>query len=187
MNKMKKVLLSVASIAMLTTTSFAQNFMTRTGKITFNATAPSSPEKIEAVNNEVANILDGKTGNIVFQVPIKSFKFERELMQEHFNENYMESDKYPRADFKGSITNLAEVPLTKDGTYNAKVTGKLTMHGVTKDVSAPGSITVKGNSVKATANFSIKLTDYNINIPAVVADKIGKEAKITLESNMAQK
>jgi len=78
--------------------------MTRTGKISFNASAPSSPEKIEAINNEVANIIDAKRGEVIFQGPIKSFKFEKELMQEHFNENYMESDKYPRSDFKGTIT-----------------------------------------------------------------------------------
>ena len=91
--------------------------MTRTGKISFNASAKKSLEKIEAVNNEVANILDSKTGEIVFQLPVKSFKFERELMQEHFNENYMESDKYPKAEFRGNITNAGDINFSKDGTY----------------------------------------------------------------------
>jgi len=184
---MKKTILTLIYLAIVTTAGYAQTFMTRTGKITFNASAPGSPEKIEAVNNEVANILDSKTGNLIFQLPVKSFKFERELMQEHFNENYMESDKYPRSEFKGNITNLTEVNFAKDGTYSVKVTGNLTMHGVTKEISVPGTLSVSGKTVRAIAKFSVKLSDYNIDIPSVVADKIGKEAKITLESDLTQK
>jgi len=183
---MKKLVLA-AGLITLNTSVFAQTFMTRTGKISFNATTPGSPEKIEGVNNEVANIIDAKTGNIVFQLPVKSFKFERELMQEHFNENYMESDKYPRAEFKGAITNMNEVNFAKDGTYNAKVTGNLNIHGVTKEITVPGTITVKGNTIKAATKFTIKLQDYNITIPGVVADKIAKEAVIRLESDLVKK
>ena len=182
---MKKTILTATCLAMIITVSFAQTFMTRTGKISFSATG--SPEKIEAINNEVANILDAKTGSIIFQVPVKSFKFERELMQEHFNENYMESDKYPKSEFRGTITNLAAVSFTKDGTYNLTVTGNLTVHGVTKEINVPGTISVKGTAIKVAAKFSVKLLDYNIAIPSVVADKIGKEAKINLESDMIQK
>ena len=184
---MKKLLLTVSCLLMGTTALFAQKYMTRTGKVSFNATAPKSPEKIEAVNNEVANIIDGKTGDMVFQVPVKSFKFERELMQEHFNENYMESDKFPKSEFKGKIDNVGDVNFTKDGTYNAKVSGKLTIHGVTKDVNVPGTITVKGATLAVKAKFSVKLQDYGIAIPGMVADKVGKEAAITLESSLAQK
>ena len=184
---MKKLFLTVSCLVIGTTAMFAQKYMTRTGKVSFNATAAKSPEKIEAVNNEVANILDAKTGDIVFQVLIKSFKFERELMQEHFNENYMQSDKFPRSEFKGKITNLSDVNFTKDGTYNAKVAGKLTIHGITNDVDVPGTITVKGSGVNVKAKFSVKLHDYGIDIPGMVADKVGKDAVITLESEMAQK
>jgi len=184
---MKKLLLTLVCAIGLSTSLFAQTYMTRTGKISFNATAAHSPEKIEAINNEVANIVDGKTGNIVFQVPVKSFKFERELMQEHFNENYMESDKYPKAEFKGAISNLSAVTFTKDGTYNVSVAGKLTMHGVTNEVNVPGTITVKGNKITLKAKFATKLADYKIAVPSVVADKIGKEAIIILESDLTQK
>jgi hypothetical protein len=184
---MKRLILTASCLLMGTTAMFAQKYMTRTAKISFNATAPKSPEKIEAINNEVANILDAKTGDMIFQVPVKSFKFERELMQEHFNENYMQSDKFPKADFKGKITDLSEVNFAKDGTYNTKVAGKLTIHGVTNDVNVPGTITVKGNSVNAKAKFQVKLRDYGIEIPGMVADKIGKDATINLESEMTQK
>ena len=166
---------------------FAQKYMTRTGKIIFDATSKKSPEKIEAVNNEVANILDANTGDIVFQALIKSFKFEKELMQEHFNENYMESDKYPKAEFKGNITNHAEVNFSKDGNYNVKVAGKLTIHGVTNDITVPGTLTVKGNTVTAKAQFSVILKDYKIEVPSLVTDKLSSTASITLESNLVQK
>lgn len=169
------------------TALFAQKYMTRTGKIIFDATSKKSPEKIEAINNEVANILDAQSGDIIFQVLIKSFKFEKELMQEHFNENYMESDKYPKAEFKGNITNHADVNFSKDGTYNVNVTGKLTIHNVTNDVTVPGTITVKGNTIMAKTRFSVVLKDYKIEIPSLVADKVSTTTTITLESNLTQK
>jgi hypothetical protein len=184
---MKKLMLTVSFLLTGVSGIFAQKYMTRTGKVSFNASAPSSPEKIEGINNEVANILDAKTGDIVFQVLIKSFKFERQLMQEHFNENYMESDKYPKADFRGTTTNLSEINFAKDGTYPAKVAGKLTMHGVTNEVNETGTITVKGKEASLKAKFTAKLHDYKIEIPSVVADKIGKEAKIVLESDLVEK
>lgn len=184
---MKKILLTITCLALSASGIYAQKYMTRTGKISFNATAMNSPEKIEAVNNEVANILDTKTGDMVFQVPVKSFKFERALMQEHFNENYMESDKFPKSDFKGKITNLSGVNFGKEGSYNATVAGKLTIHGVTNDVSVPGKVTVKGTAVSLSAKFPVKLADYKIAVPGVVADKVGKEAMISLESELAQK
>lgn len=184
---MKKILLTITCLTLSVSGMYAQKYMTRTAKISFNATAKNSPEKIEAVNNEVANVLDARTGDIVFQVPVKSFKFERALMQEHFNENYMESDKFPKSDFKGKITNLNEVNFSKDGKYNTTVAGKLTIHGVTNDVSVPGSVTVKGTAVSLSAKFPVKLADYKVNVPSVVVDKVGKEALIALESELAQK
>lgn len=183
---MKKLIL-VSCILLGSNAIFAQKYMTRTGKIEFNATTKKSPEKIEAINNEVANILDAKTGDIVFQVLIKSFKFERELMREHFNENYMESDKFPKAEFKGAIANIGEVNFSKDATYNVKVAGKLTIHGITNDVSVPGALTVKGNTVSAKAKFTVVLKDYKIEVPSLVADKLNTEATISLESSLTQK
>ena len=182
-----KKLLFVAMLMSCGSAMFAQTYMTRTGKIGFNATSPKSPEKIEAVNNEVASILNSKTGDFVFQLPIKSFKFERELMQQHFNENYMESDKFPKSEFKGKINNMSDVNLSKDGTYNVTVSGKLTIHGVTKDVSVPGTVTVKGKEATTKAKFAVKLADYKIEIPGVVADKLNKEASLTIDAVLTQK
>lgn len=183
---MKKVILALAIMAFSGNT-WAQNYMTRTGKIKFDATSPKSPERIEGVNNEVASILNGKTGDFVFQVLVKSFKFEKALMQDHFNENYMESNTYPKSDFKGKISNVADVNFAKDGTYNVTVTGKLTIHGVTQDVSVPGTITVKGKDIAAKAKFNAKLQDYKISVPTMVSDKVAKEASITIDAVLNQK
>ena len=157
-------------------------YSTKTGQVKFNASSPL--EQIIAVNNQVDSKMIDKTGQIVFSLLVKSFKFERELMQEHFNENYMESDKFPRSEFKGNITNMNEVNFAKDGAYKTNVAGKLTMHGVTKDITVPGTITVTGNTLKASANFTIKLQDYGITVPGMVADKVAKEAAIKLESDL---
>lgn len=184
---MKKIIIISGLLLTCTTSIFAQKYLTRTAKVSFDATAPNSPEKIEAINNEVANILDASSGDVVFQVLVKSFKFERALMQEHFNEKYMESDKYPKSEFKGNIKNNSDINYTKDGTYNATVTGKLTMHGVTQSVNTSGTVAVKGNSVTLNAKFTVKLADYKIAIPGVVADKVGKEAIINIESSLTKK
>ncbi len=184
---MKPILFSLLILAGISFQADAQVFMTRTGKIYFDATTKSSPEKIEGKNNEVACVVDSKSGDIRFQVLVKSFKFERQLMEEHFNENYMESDKFPKSEFKGSVTNLNEVNFSKDGRYTARVSGKLTMHGVTKDVTATGTIEVKGNTVDLKSKFTVKLEDFDIKIPGAVGDKIDKIATITMESNLAKK
>lgn len=182
-----KYIILAAALLVTTCNAFAQNYMTRTGKISFNATSPKSPEKIEAVNNEVSSILNSKTGDFVFQLPVKSFKFERELMQQHFNENYMESDKFPKAEFKGKISDLSKFDFTKDGSYNVVVAGKLVIHGVTNDVSVPGTVIIKGKEVTVKAKFSVTMADYKITVPSVVADKVAKDAVITIDAVLAQK
>lgn len=184
---MKKILLIAAGLSFGSFTLTAQTYMTRTGRVYFNATTKNSPEVVEAKNNEVACIVDAKNGDVRFQVLINSFKFERAAMQEHFNENYMESSKYPKSDFRGTITNFNEVNFAKDGTYNAKVSGKLTIHGVTKDASTTGTVTVKGKNVSIKAKFPVTLADYNISIPKLVADKLDKVATVSVDCELTQK
>ena len=108
-------------------------------------------------------------------------------MQEHFNENYMESDKYPKASFKGNITDLSKIDFTKDGKYGVNVSGDLTMHGVTKKVSAPGTVSVKSGKVAAESKFNLRLADYNISIPALVKDNIAEVIEITVSCGYDQK
>lgn len=152
--------------------------MTRSGKISFFSGTPI--ENIEGLNNEVAAALNSTTGDILFQVPIKSFKFPSQLMQDHFNEDYMESDKFPKADFKGKF-NPADVG-AKDGIYKTTVSGKLTIHGVTKDVQIPGTITVKNGEMILNAKFNVATADYKIQIPAIAAGKVAKLIEITVNS-----
>ncbi|MEZ4827727.1 MAG: YceI family protein [Bacteroidia bacterium] len=168
----------------LLTTGFqlqAQKFMTRTGHIKFYS--HTAMEDIEANNHQVTSILDTGTGELVFAVLMKSFQFEKALMQEHFNEKYVESAKFPKSTFKGKIINVEEVNFAKDGSYKAKVTGDLTIHGVTKEVSTEGTIVVAAGKISASAKFPVAVADYDIKIPGVVKDNIAKEIEVTVEMN----
>jgi polyisoprenoid-binding protein YceI len=161
----------------------AQKVFSKTGTIYFDANSPI--EKIDGTSNKGTGVIDIASGKIEVKMLIKSFKFQKALMEEHFNENYMESLKYPDAVFVGEIADIKNVNLTQNGTYKVNVKGKLTMHGVTKDVTAPGSITVKGGTIaEAKSNFKILIADYGITIPSAVKDKIAKEAKIDVSFNM---
>ena len=177
-----KIAITIAIVFIALFSAMAQTkYFTRNGKIYFNATAPSSPEKVDAVNEKATSMLDISSGQMEFAVLMKAFVFEKALMEEHFNENYVESDKFPKATFKGAITNMTEVTLLKDGTYTTKISGKLTIHGITRDVQTTGSITVKGNSITAKSDFRILLNDYGIEIPSLVRDKVAKEALINVQ------
>jgi polyisoprenoid-binding protein YceI len=137
-------------------------------------------ENIEAVNTKVVSVWDVVSGQIEFAVLLKGFEFEKALMQEHFNENYVESDKYPKALFKGVIENSKNIQLTNDNVATVKVNGTLTLHGVTNPVNTSALITVKGGVVAASCNFIITLADYKISIPSLVAEKINKKIAIAV-------
>ena len=156
----------------------AQKYMTKNGYIGFYSKTPL--EEIKADNNQVASVLDTGTGDLVFQVLIKSFHFERALMEEHFNENYMESDKYPKSTFKGKITNLSSVNFSKNGTYDVTVEGELMIHNVTRKVSFKGTIEVITGGINANSKFNLVPEDYNIQIPGVVRDKINSNLEVTV-------
>jgi polyisoprenoid-binding protein YceI len=138
-------------------------------------------EEIEAHNRQVVSILDAATGDLQFNLLVKSFEFKVALMQEHFNENYMESDKFPKSSFKGKITNLDKIDFKKDGIYPAEVSGDLTIHGVTKTVSATGTMEIKAKTINAKAEFTVSPKDYNIEIPALVENHIAKSIDINVD------
>ena len=176
---MKKSII-VLLLSVMTITAGAQSlYMTKTGKVSFNSR--SSVEKIEADNNEVSSVINTQTGDMVFAILLKSFHFDRALMEEHFNENYVESDKFPKSTFKGKSSNLSAINFTKDGSYPATVEGDLTMHGVTKKVTSNGTLTVKAGKIAAYAKFSLKLKDFDISIPSLVADKISQDIDIIVD------
>ena len=156
-------------------------YSTKTGKAWFDA--GTGIEDITATNKSVISAFDGTSGKIQFKISIKAFEFATALMGEHFNENYMESDKYPDAKFNGTVTNLDKINLSKDGTYPAVVKGKLTIHGVENEVEAKGNFTVSGQTIEANSEFVINMADYKIAIPSVVKDKLSKTAKIKINCN----
>jgi len=160
---------------------FAQSkYFTKSADITFDASGPM--EDIKAENKKATFVLDAKTGAIELAVLMKAFVFDRALMQEHFNENYVESDKYPKSTYKGEITNSSDVDLSKDGSYPVKMTGQLTIHGTTKEVPAKGTIVVKNGKVNGVAKFKVKLDDFNIEIPGIVKDKISNDVNINVSA-----
>jgi hypothetical protein len=156
----------------------AQKYMTKNGFIGFFGHTPM--EDIKADNNQVASILDVSTGELVFQVLVKSFHFDRALMEEHFNENYMESDKKPKSGFKGKITNLSSVDLKKNGVYEVTVEGDLTIHDVTNKISTKGTLEVISGGINANSRFNIVPEEYKINIPGIVREKIAKSLEVTV-------
>ena len=121
-----------------------------------------------------------KTGQIVFSILVKSFKFENQLMEDHFNENYMESSKFPKADFKGYITNVTSVDFSKDGKYNITVEGNLTIHGVTQKVQTSGTLTIASGKPTVLGVFKIKIKEFGIS-GLYIGDKIANEAEITVD------
>jgi len=156
----------------------AQKYMTKNGYIGFFSSTPV--ENIKADNNQVASIIDISTGEVVFQVLIKSFKFEKALMEEHFNENYLESEKFPKSTFKGKIANLTAVDFSKPGQYDVTVEGDLNIHNVINKVNVKGSINVASGEIDANSKFIIVPEEYKINIPGIVRNSIAKTIEVTV-------
>jgi hypothetical protein len=173
---MKKMLVLLTFL-----TSFTANaqkiYSTKTGKISFFSSAPL--QDIEAKTSEVESKFTSN-GQIAFSLLIKGFQFDNQKMEDDFNEDYMESSKYPKSFFKGNITNISEINLNKDGTYPAKVKGELTIHGVTKEVIADGTMEVRGTKVIAKSKFNITVKDYNIG-GALIGKKIANTIAITVD------
>lgn len=160
----------------------AQRYITKTGHIRFFSTTPV--EDIEAHNKQVNAALDASTGDLVFKVLMKSFQFEKALMQEHFNENFVESDKYPNSTFKGKITNLKDVDFTKNGKYDVTIEGDLTIKDVTKKITEKGTVEVNGDKIKGLSTFYVQVADYNIKVPNTVAANIAKSIRVDVDVDL---
>ena len=154
----------------------AQKYIGKNGKIVFFSEAPI--EDISAINNNVSGVYDSNTGEIVFQLKIKDFIFPKKLMQEHFNENYLESDIYPTSVFQGKVVDLSTY-IKKNS--NARVSGSLKIHGVTNQIIVDGDLIRKEDVVTIKADFSIKLEDYNIDIPKIVIYNIAETIDVNVD------
>jgi len=179
---MKKLLVIMPCFLLLIGNVQAQKYYTKTGKITFRSNA--TLETIEAVNKVVTAIIDSKAGTVQVSVLMKGFEFEKALMQEHFNENYVESDKFSKAVFSGMIIDNDKVIYTKDGTYPVTVKGKLQLHGVEQPLETSGTVTIAKGIPQIGATFSVLLADYQIKVPSLVSDKISKQIKIIIQASL---
>ena len=176
---MKKIVLVflISSIAFI---SRAQLYSAADGSIvSFFSEAPL--ENIEATNNKINSFLNTSSSEIMFIVHIRGFQFDKDLMKEHFNEKYMESDKYPTSAFKGKINET--IDYTKDGTYNVTATGKLTIHGVEREINAPGVVTIANGKINLTSDFRVPLKGFNIEVPKLVFQNVAEVISIKVNTN----
>ncbi len=171
-------------LASITTTTNAQSkYFTRTGTVIFDAEGKLDDiEEIKAKNTTATCVLDAATGQMEWAVTMTKFAFANSLMQKHFNENYVESEKYPKASFKGKINDISKVNFDKDGTYPVGVNGTMTLHGVTKEVDVKGVVTIEKGKILVNSGFDILLKDYKIDIPTVVFVKIAESAKVSVSA-----
>jgi len=178
---MKKLQFTLSLLLLLSLQSFAQKVAKATdGVVSFYSKTPL--EDIEATSKKLGAAINLETRAIAFTISIRSFVFPQALMQEHFNENYMESDKFPTASFKGKIND--NVDLTKDGTYKVTASGTLNIHGVEKPRDIEGSVTVKGGNVSLSSNFRVKLEDHKIERPSVVFQNIAETIDVKINATL---
>lgn len=171
------------ALLVLSGTSIAQNrFFTRTGTIKFFSETPM--ENIEAINNQSSSVFDVESGEIAVSAQMKGFEFEKALMQEHFNENYVESEKFPTATFKGNIKNYDKTKFKIDDSYAIEVEGDLTLHGVTKRINTTVNLIRGQNTIKATTSFHVKASDFNIKIPKAVINNIAESILVNVDFDL---
>lgn len=134
-----------------------------------------------ARNRQVVSFIDFKTGELAFSVPMTAFQFKKSLMQTHFNENFVESGKYPKSTFSGTFSKPGAIDPTKEGTYKVQVEGQLTIHGVEKALSTDGILEVRNGKVRGKATFIVAPHDYDITIPLLVREHIAKEVAVHVD------
>lgn len=178
---MKKII-TLFFICLFSFTPIAEKKITKTGIITFEASVPSF-EEVKAKNESVTCILNTENGEIAALALMKGFRFKVALMEEHFNENYIESSKYPKATFKGKIEkfNLSKLTTTSK---EYSLQGKLELHGKTKDLNIKVNLKKNGETIHLTSNFKVNVDDFNIEIPSVVSKKLSKEVDINLDFDL---
>ena len=176
---MKKIFFALLLLA-AGTSAKAQIYMAKSCEVSFFSAAPL--ENIEAVNKNARPVLNTSTGDIQVKIPISNFKFAKPLMEEHFNENYMETEKYPNAIFKGKIQE--KVDYAKDGEYKVTVKGNLEIHGVTKERTLEGTLTVKGNQIMIATKFPVHVADHKIEVPSLYVQNIAEDVDVKLNATL---
>lgn len=176
------ILVTALSMVLLCAAMPATVYKVTKGSIAFNSDAPM--ELIKASSNELAGLFDTNTKKFAFRIKVNSFEgFNSALQKEHFNENYMESNKFPYASFDGKV--IEDIDYSKPGTYNVRAKGNLSVHGVVQERILKVDITVKQQGVSVKSNFTVLLADHNITIPKVVHEKLASEIKVEVKAELA--
>lgn len=181
---MQKLLLPFLLLAV--TIAFGQSkYMTKSGSMSFEASQPSF-EPIEATHSAVSALLNADTGELAVLALVRGFRFPLALMEEHFNENYIESHQYPKTSFKGSILNFDSNALSNQP-RTVQLTGELSMHGVTKLISVSATITKSDEQITLTSSFSVKTSDFGIKIPSLVRKQIDENVQVEVSLPLKRK
>lgn len=175
-----KKLYVLAALILVGVPAFSQIYIAKACEISFFSASPL--EDIEAVNKACKPIINTATNDVQMKIVISAFQFQKALMQEHFNENYMESEKYPNAIFKGKINET--IDWTKDGEYKVTVTGKLNIHGVEKERTIDGVVKIKGQEVSISSKFKIHIADHGIKVPSLYVQNIAEDVDVTLNATL---
>lgn len=175
---MKKIILFSALFLALVATA-QEKLITKTGKVTFEASVPAF-EEVKGKNDGVTCVLNPKTGEIASLALMKGFRFKLALMEEHFNENYVESSTYPKSTFKGKIENFDVTVLTASP-QDFNIKGKLELHGKTKDIVAKAKIRKVDGGIEIISNFTVNADDFGIAIPSVVKSKVSNKVSVKTE------
>lgn len=159
-------------------------YMTDAGSVNFRSDAPQ--EIIRASSKKLRGVIDAGKKTFAFRVPIQSFSgFNSPLQEEHFNEKYLESDQYPDAIFSGKI--IEDVDLSKEGIYDIRAKGKLSVHGIETERIIRSSVTIKNQIAEVSSHFTVLLNDHNIKVPKIVHEKVASEIKVEIKAILKQK
>ncbi len=173
---MKRRIFLTIIASLFTFSSWAQKFVTEKTFVSFFSDA--AIEDITADNKAASGIFNSATNDIAFAIPIKDFEFAKSLMKEHFNEKYMDTEKYPKSTFRGKISGF---DIKGNGVQNVKAAGQLTIHGETKDIDVPGTIEKQGDKLIMKSKFIVKLEDYKVKIPQLMWQNIAEQVEVTLD------
>ena len=177
---MKKIILILTSIIIVTASTFAQDIWKTSKGSTISFFSHAPLEDIFAESDEFSGAINTKTNVVAVFVKVNTLEFENKLQQEHYNEKYMESDKFPKASFKGNIEGV--IDWSKPGVYNANAIGTLTIHGVEKERTAPTIITIDKNGIGSVITFKVKVEDHKIKVPSMVFQKVAEEVEIKINA-----
>ncbi len=168
---------------LVTSSGKSQVFVAKNAVVSFFSSTPV--EDIEAKMNTAAGAINVATKKVAFKLNVKAFKFKSSLMQEHFNENYMESEKFPTAQFEGTISD--DIDLSKEGSYTVNIIGKLTMHGVTQDRTISATIKVGKDKIEGSTKFKVKCVDHKIEVPKIVTKNIAESIEVSIQAEFLPK